>query len=164
MSDARYCPRHPSVETGLACGRCETPICPRCAVFTDVGARCPVCAPRRKLPQFEISPLVGAQAIAASAAAGAALGAAWGLLLPAGFGFFMIFLGIGIGYVVAEAVGWATNRRSGTPLLVIGALGVVVAYFVRNLVAGDGFVPANDFGGLLALLAGIVMVINRLRG
>lgn len=108
--------------------------------------------------------MLGAQAMAASAGAGAALGAAWGLLLPGGFGFFMIFLGIGIGYVVAEAVGSATKRRSGTPLQVIGALGVVVAYFVRNLVAGDGFVPTNDFGGLITLLAGIVMVINRLRG
>ncbi len=164
MSDARYCARHPSVETGLACGRCETPICPDCAVSTEVGFRCPVCAPQRKLPQFEIGPLLGAQAMAASAGAGAALGAAWGLLLPGGFGFFMIFLGIGIGYVVAEAIGSATKRRSGTPLQVIGALGVVVAYFVRNLVAGDGFVPTNDFGGLITLLAGIVMVINRLRG
>ena len=86
------------------------------------------------------------------------------MLLPGGFGFFMIFLGIGIGYVVAEAIGFATNRRSGTPLQVIGALGVVVAYFVRNLVAGDSFVPTNDLGGLIVLLAGIVMVISRLRG
>ncbi len=76
----------------------------------------------------------------------------------------MIFLGIGIGYVIAEAVGSATNRRSGTLLQVIGALGVVLAYFVRNLVAGNGFVPTNDLGGLLVLLVGIVMVINRLRG
>ena len=86
------------------------------------------------------------------------------MLLPGGFGFFMIFVGVGIGYVVAEAVGSATKRRSGTPLQVIGALGVVVAYFVRNVVAGDGFVPTNDLGGLIVLLAGIVMVINRLRG
>ena len=63
-----------------------------------------------------------------------------------------------------EAIGLATNRRTGTPLQVIGALGVVVAYFVRNLVAGDGFVPTNDLVGLIVLLAGIVMVINRLRG
>ena len=103
------------------------------------------------------------QAIAVSAVAGAALGAAWGLLFPGTFGFFMIFIGVGIGYVVAEAVGGATQRRTGTPLQVIGALGVVLAYFVRNLIGDDGLVPTNDFGGLIALLAGVVMVINRLR-
>src|SRR3990170_1837286 len=34
-----HCARHPDTETGLLCGRCETPICPRCVVMTDVGAR-----------------------------------------------------------------------------------------------------------------------------
>jgi hypothetical protein len=73
----------------------------------------------------------------------------------------MIFLGVGIGYGVAEAIGFATNRRTGTPLQVIGALGVVTAYFVRNLVVGDGIVPTNDIAGLIVLLAGVVMVISR---
>ena len=163
MSDVRYCPRHPSVETGLACGRCETPICPRCAVFTDVGARCPDCAPRRTLPQFEIGPLILARAVFASVIAGAVLGGAWGLLLPGGFGFFMIFLGIGLGYGVGESVSWITNRKSGTGLQVIAALGVVLAYLVRNVLADYDLVPTNDFGGLLALLAGVVMAISRLR-
>ncbi|HEX2914551.1 MAG TPA: B-box zinc finger protein [Chloroflexia bacterium] len=39
-----YCARHPEVETGLRCGRCDTPICPRCMVHADVGIRCPDCA------------------------------------------------------------------------------------------------------------------------
>src|SRR3954451_3122364 len=38
------CARHPGVETVLRCGRCETPICPRCSIATPVGARCPSCA------------------------------------------------------------------------------------------------------------------------
>src|SRR5207248_9680104 len=38
------CARHPNVETVLRCGRCETPICPRCLIPTPVGARCPTCA------------------------------------------------------------------------------------------------------------------------
>jgi len=130
------CARHPRVETRLACGRCETPICPRCVVMTDVGARCPNCAPRRKLPQFEISPLLGLRAAVAAVAAGAVLGALWGLLLyDIGF-FFMIFVGIGLGYAAAEPVSWAGSRRSGTVLQVIAAGAVVIAYLVRNAVAG----------------------------
>src|SRR5947207_8198116 len=38
------CARHPNVETVLRCGRCETPICPKCLISTPVGARCPTCA------------------------------------------------------------------------------------------------------------------------
>jgi membrane associated rhomboid family serine protease len=37
------CARHPEVETGLRCNRCNTPICPRCAERTPVGFRCPDC-------------------------------------------------------------------------------------------------------------------------
>ncbi len=38
------CSRHANIETDLSCGRCGTPICPRCLVQTDVGIRCPRCA------------------------------------------------------------------------------------------------------------------------
>lgn len=38
------CHRHPWVTTGLTCGRCGVPVCPRCLVHTDVGIRCPACA------------------------------------------------------------------------------------------------------------------------
>lgn len=39
-----YCARHPKTETLLRCGRCGTPICPRCMVQSGVGIRCPDCA------------------------------------------------------------------------------------------------------------------------
>jgi hypothetical protein len=162
-TDVIYCARHPSTETGLRCGRCDTPICPKCAVFTDVGARCPDCAPRRKLPQLEVGPLWIARGALAAAVAGAAVGAAWGYLLPGGFGFFSILIGIGIGYAVASAVGWATNRKLGPPMQVVAVLGVVLAYLVRNVVAGYALVPIDDLSGLLALGAGVIFAFNQLR-
>jgi hypothetical protein len=156
------CARHPKVETRLACGRCETPICPKCMVMTDVGARCPDCAPARKLPQFELGPILILRAIAASLAAGAVLGAAWGYLLY-DIGFFMIFVGIGIGYGVAEPVSWATNRRSGTSVQIIAVIGVFLAYFVRNAIAGEPLLPTNDIYGYLVVLIGSITAANRLR-
>src|SRR3990172_8508515 len=130
------CARHPNIETGLACGRCETPICPKCAVMTDVGARCPACAPSRKLPQFELGPLILLRGALAAGAAGAALGAAWGFLLPGGLGFLGLILAFAIGYALGEAVSWATGRKSGPALQIEAALGVLLAYVVRNLVLG----------------------------
>src|SRR3990172_7674507 len=110
------CARHPKVETELTCGRCETPICPRCAVFTDVGARCPTCAPARKLPQFEVGFVFLLRGLAAALGAGAALGAVGGALLPGGIGFLGFLLAAGLGYAIGEAVSAATNRKAGTTL------------------------------------------------
>ena len=42
----RRCGPHSTMETGLVCGRCETPVCPRCVVATIVGTRCRGCAPK----------------------------------------------------------------------------------------------------------------------
>jgi hypothetical protein len=156
------CARHPKVETRLACGRCETPICPKCMVMTDVGARCPDCAPARKLPQFELGPVMLLRALGASIGAGLALGIAWGVLLP-DIGFFMIFLGIGLGYGIAEAISLATNRRSGTALQIISVVGVFVAYFLRNIAAGDDLIVTNDIYGVLVVLIASITAINRLR-
>ena len=49
------CAAHPEIETSLKCGKCGTPICPKCMVQTPVGARCPKCANLRKLPTFRVS-------------------------------------------------------------------------------------------------------------
>ena len=157
------CARHPKVETRLTCGRCETPICPKCMVMTDVGGRCPTCAPSRKLPQFEISPVYILRGLSAAVAAGAAVGFLWGTLLPGAFGFFIIFIGIGLGYAIAEPIGWATNRKSGPALQVVAATGVVLAYAVRSFIAYDTVFPADDLFGYVALIVGAVVAVNRLR-
>jgi len=66
------CATHPNVETELTCGRCGTPICPRCLVMTPVGARCRDCAQLRRIPTYEIKPTFLVRGVAAAAATGAA--------------------------------------------------------------------------------------------
>ena len=134
-------------------------------VMTDVGARCPTCAPRRKLPQFEISPLFLVRGLAAALAAGAAAGAAWGLILPDGtLGLILaFFLGVGLGYAVAEPVSLATNRKLGIPLQMAAALGAGVAYVIHNLIAGHDILPSRDTDGYIALVVAVIVAINRLR-
>ena len=157
------CARHPKVETELTCGRCETPICPRCAVFTDVGARCPTCAPARKLPQFEVGFVHLLRGAAAALGTGAALGAVWGALLPGGIGFLGLFLAAFLGYAIAEAVSVVTNRKAGTALQVVAAAGALAAYLVRNLVIGDGLLPTDDLFGYIAVIVAGAVAISRLR-
>jgi membrane associated rhomboid family serine protease len=38
-----YCYRHPNVETGVHCTRCDRPICPECMTPAPVGYQCPEC-------------------------------------------------------------------------------------------------------------------------
>ncbi len=63
-TDITFCRRHPKIETGLRCARCNTPICPRCMVYTSVGLRCPDCANN---PQPTVKPSPGAYAQANAA-------------------------------------------------------------------------------------------------
>lgn len=132
-------------------------------VMTDVGARCPDCAPSRKLPQLEISPAVVARGTAAAVVAGAIVGALWGYLLPGNFGFFSIFIGMGVGWAVSEPVSLATNRKTGTALQIVAALAVVLAFFARNLIDAGDIIQRNDLGGYIALIAGVLVAVNRLR-
>ena len=158
------CARHPDIETDLRCGKCLTPICPKCMVQTPVGARCPKCAALKKLPVFEVSPIFYLRAIAAGLATGAVLGVIWPFI-PLG-GFFLFFIALVVGYVIGEAVSLAANRKRGPGLQVIAGISVVVSYTVRSLVEAPehGFLHTFvDAYGLIALILGIIVAVGLLR-
>jgi len=165
------CARHASVETELACGKCETPICPRCLVYTPVGARCPTCANVRKLPQYQIPAPYLARGFGAGVGAGGALGLVWGAVLPfSPFLLLALLLGLGLGYGVGEAVSFATNRKSGPPLQAAAVLGVLVAFVVRGAILASAIrgidltdVLRNDVFGWLAVLLAAVVAMGRVR-
>jgi hypothetical protein len=162
-ADTFFCARHPSVETVLRCGRCETPICPKCVVFTDVGARCPTCAPARKLPQLEISPVWIARGVAAAVVAGLVAGGLWGLLLPHVVGLIVILAGAGVGYVVGESVAVATNRKSGPILQIVAGVGAVIAFLVYSTIAVHTPIPTDDIWRIGAAIAAIFVAVGRLK-
>jgi len=123
--DALYCYRHPDRETRILCGRCERPICLRCAMQGPVGFRCKTCGTLANDPLSTIRPtqaLIG-------------LTVAIGLGLVAGFiasriGFFVIFLGFFAGGVIAEAVTRMIGLKRGTSILVIVLGGIVVGTLI----------------------------------
>jgi hypothetical protein len=161
-----HCARHPNVVTVLRCGRCETPICPRCLVQTPVGARCPDCANVRRIPTVDVSPVFLARGIAAALVSGALVGAAWGWIVGGTRGFvgiFLIFIAMGIGYAIGESIGAATNRKRSTTLQACGVLGVAVAYIVHNLVLGFPLLPSGDLWGYLATAFAAYIAVQRLQ-
>jgi len=160
------CARHPNVATVLRCGRCDTPICPRCLVQTPVGARCPACAQVRRLPTIDVKPVFLARGLAAALLSGAGAGAVWGYAVgPRGgfIGFFLIFIALGIGWVIGESVSLATNRKRAPALQACAVSGAILAYVVHNLVVGGAPLPAGDIWGYVATGLAAVFAAQRLQ-
>ncbi len=161
-----FCARHPNVETLLRCGRCETPICPRCAIATPVGMRCRECAQVRRPPMYDVS----------GRWLWRALGAAVGLVLAGGFAFNLLigFAGPSIflrailflvaGIVVAEALSAAANRKRGPRLQVMAVVTTVLVTQAPVLLTALAVhrLPL-DVIGLLLTAAAAAIACGRLR-
>ncbi len=64
-----YCAKHPKAVTRLRCGRCESPICPKCTIYTPAGTRCRPCS-KNKIALRPAGVLHSAVRLAANAAPG----------------------------------------------------------------------------------------------
>jgi hypothetical protein len=123
-------------------------------VQTPVGARCRSCAGLRRLPTFEVSKAVLARAFLAAAAT-AVVGSIV-IDMVRGFGFILTIV---LGLLVAETVGWASNRRRGPYLASTAAAGAVVGMVVGRgvpVLVGLGLVnPGAAVPRALAAMASI---------
>lgn len=165
------CARHPNVETALRCGRCNTPICPKCMIMTPVGARCRDCAGIRPMAMYAVKPqdlLRGAAAGLASAVAAAFLF----LLVLRSFIFFTSFI---YGFIVSQAIEYASNRRRGPTMQITGVVcviaGAFLALFLGGLLFGGGAaaglvlmarVFAGDFFFFIFIIVASAIVWSRL--
>ena len=133
------CARHPGVETGLRCGRCDTPICPRCMVLSPVGARCPTCAPVTRAPMYVIKSSDLLAAAGVSLVGGLVMGFIWATVgVWFSYGFFLIFLGAGLGYAFTKMLDWGTRGKRGPAIVACAVGGILIAWGMQWL-----FVPAQ---------------------
>ncbi len=155
------CAADPNVETELRCGKCDTPICPRCMIQTPVGARCRSCANLRRPAMYTVSAAMVARGAGAGIATSFVVGFLWALLAPHAaslLGFFIFFAAAGYGWLAAEAIGRATNRRRGTALRVVVVASCVLVYLVHNaFTVPHTLIPQNDLlGYVFVVIAGVV--------
>ncbi|MBC8249214.1 MAG: hypothetical protein H8E90_06005 [Anaerolineales bacterium] len=131
MSDDEvlYCINHPQVETRLRCSKCGNPICPRCAVQTPVGFRCPQCVRSQQAIFYTATPLDYGIAVVV----GLVISTIAAFILGRVGIFLVLILGPVAGGIIAEAVRWAIRRRRGRWiwLVVSGCIvaGALVAAF-----------------------------------
>ena len=148
-----YCSFHPNVETRLRCNKCGAPICPRCAVQTPVGFRCPQCVRSQQAIFYTATPLD--YGIAAVVGLVASIVAAF-IMGRVGI-FLALFLGPLAGGVIAEVARWATGRRRGrwmwlvvSGCIVAGAL-VAAFYPVLFFLFTPQALPYSSFSVLARL-------------
>jgi hypothetical protein len=116
-----YCYRHPDRETWVRCGRCDQPICTRCAMQGPVGLRCKSCGK----PSRDALASLNSRQLAIGLSVATALGAVVGYF-GAQFGLFMIVIGFFAGTIIAEALDRTIGIKRGPRILAIAIAGIVV--------------------------------------
>ena len=172
------CARHPNVETVLRCGRCETPICPKCLVYTPVGARCPDCGKPQPSPIYQVSPNILLRAIGGGIGLTIAAAIAWAIVAEiSGLRLFLLVLiaALGIGYGVGEGVSRVARYKRGPVLSIIAGLPAAAGYLLgvslSFFLAGLPFLVAFQLAirqslslvALVALIASVAMAVSRVR-
>ena len=177
-----FCYRHPDRETWVRCGRCDQPICTRCAMQGPVGLRCRTCGKPSRDALTSLTP----RQMAIGAVVAMGLGAAVGYF-GAQLGLFMIVIGFFAGTLIAEALDRTIGIKRGPRILAIAIGGVVIGgligagwsligtwreiqAFASSAEAGgvpvytlDAFLFDNGPAVVIALIATIAGVYARLR-
>lgn len=168
----RYCARHPKEETLLSCGRCGTPICPKCMVYTPTGIRCPQCAQVRRMPQYELTAGVYLRVIPGAILLALAIGFLLSYAPGIASGFFG---GIIVGLVVAAGLKRVSGYKQGREMEVIAGATVVLTVLAGNLFgllrygshidAALRVVFSAQFLGVdaIGIVIGIYIAVQRLR-
>jgi len=91
---------------------------------------------------------------------GLVAGGLWRLLPP--IGYLVAIPAAGVGLLMAEAIERVTWRKRGYVLQLIAGFGILLAYFVRNLLLRGIPVIDGDLAGYLAVAAAILAAISLL--
>ncbi|MBA2247993.1 MAG: hypothetical protein H0W23_07685 [Chloroflexia bacterium] len=130
--------------TGLRCNRCGKPICPRCAVRTPVGMRCPDCAGVRGLPTYrtpanDLLKAAGAGLLVASLVA----------VLWRFFPVWQFYLCLLLGFGTVEAMAKVANNKRGPDLRAAAILAITVGLVLSRILLAQRFgVSAADVNAL----------------
>jgi hypothetical protein len=140
------CARHQTIETTLRCSKCETPICPKCAILTPVGYRCPDCGKERSSTQG--GPILR-QFLCGTI--GGIAGFFIAYFAPMKFAILMIFAAILIGSITGQMIWRLLGRRASALAGAMTALGFLMGGTLAPIVSqitSEAMNAQNVFGQL----------------
>jgi hypothetical protein len=132
-----YCYRHPKNETYVRCGRCDQPICPKCAVQGPVGFRCRECGLVKSAAVTDFTPRQLAFGLGIPLGGGAILGYLGGQV-----GFYSIFIAFFAGAFIAEAFVRFVGLKRGPIVRTMLYGGLVAGFAVGAVVQISTFASA----------------------
>jgi hypothetical protein len=139
---ALHCYRHPDRETYVRCGRCDQPICPRCAMQGPVGFRCRQCGKPARDPLTSMRPSQLAIGLAIAVAGGLVVG-----IFSTSIGFFGLLIAWFAGGVIADSILRFVGIKRG-PLMagtLVGGIlaGAAVAFGTQAIGMADSLGPGG---------------------
>lgn len=151
-----YCARHPNVETLIRCSRCLTPICPKCAIRTPVGLRCPDCGRIGRSPLYSLAP----HHYVLAAIVSLVLSLIAGVLIRQSYLWITLFISAPVGGFIAEVTTRSVRGKRGRAIQIItcasialGAAAPSLALLFLTGLTGVGADLASILGALLDLNA-----------
>jgi hypothetical protein len=115
------CYRHPDRETLIRCGRCDQPICTKCAMQGPVGFRCKQCGKPQRDALASLRPTQLAAAIGLAVGGGAIIA-----YIGVALGWFMILVAFFGGGFVVEAIDRVVGIKRGPRMVAIVFGGILL--------------------------------------
>ncbi len=152
-----FCYRHPDRETWVSCGRCDRPICTRCAMQGPVGLRCADCGK----PAFDpLTSLTTGQAVGAFLIA--LIGGLVVSMIAPRIGFFGLILAYLGGGFTADMTMRSIGFKAGPMIagLVIGgiAVGALAAFGLGYGSVLSAVMASSDPAASLAAVFGPLLL------
>lgn len=140
---ALHCYRHPDRETWVRCGRCDQPICSRCAMQGPVGFRCRQCGRPARDPLTSMRPSQVAIGLAIATGGGLVVGIAGSRI-----GFFGFILAWFAGGLIADAILRYVGVKRGPIMaaVLVGGIvaGAAAAFGIDAIGMADTLGPVGD--------------------
>jgi hypothetical protein len=160
MVSNKYCAEHPKNQTNLKCSQCDKLVCPLCMVHAPVGIRCREHGQAKRLPMYEIPFGMLLRGIAMGTFLALLGGIVYGVIYIFVMYDSLLFLlaFAGLGFMIGESIGIATNRKRGVKLQYVAGVSVLIAYFSFSVVVGSIIFSAG-----IGTFVGLAISVSRLK-